>query len=46
MPMDMAKIYDFITGLCDFSVVFLILFAIGAILFFLKVFKSDFSKPD
>jgi hypothetical protein len=42
--MDLAKIQSLIDGLCNFAVVGLILFAVGSIVVFYKVFKHDLSQ--
>lgn len=43
----MGQVYNLrniIAGSTDFAVILLILIAVGSIILFLKIFKSDFSK--
>jgi hypothetical protein len=35
---------NLIVGSCDFAVILLVLVAVGSIILFLKVFKSDFGR--
>jgi hypothetical protein len=37
---------NLIMGSCDFAVILLILMAVGSIVLFMKVFKSDFGQND
>lgn len=39
-----ANLHNLIVGSCDFAVILLILLAVGSIILFLKVFKSDFGR--
>ena len=44
--MDMGKVHGLVSFLCSFATLSLIALAVGSIVIFVKVFKSDFSNPD
>jgi hypothetical protein len=44
--MNLAGIHELVQGLCHLAVFLLVAIAVGSVLIFFKVFKSEFSELD